>query len=170
MKLTTSFICIAMLTICSLLFGCASLNSTAVLDMVASRAEGAVKLATLADLQAHPEHRLAFAAGKVAMDGFLMSTNSSSAELKRLLEKLPIKEFQGSDGAMVLEGAMLVYDFATMFAYQAQSAPAVVKLATAVRNGLDAALSQSVDGTRTLRGAAAPTSPPKLVPKKVILI
>lgn len=159
---------ICLLSILTFLFGCKTVNTPELVQFVAARAGDAARIATIVDLQAHPEHRIAFQAAKVAMDGLLRGTNYSSADFKAVLAKLPVKEFQGAQGAMVLEGALLVYDLVTMFAYDVQSAPALAAVMTSVRDGISGALSTPVDSI--VRSKAIASGKPALIPVRIIRI
>jgi len=143
------------LFIVPLLLGCKTISNPALLDFVAARAGQAVKIAVLADLKSNPGHAPAYGAAVQALDGLLRSTNYSSAAFKEILAQLPIKEFRGDTGALVIEGGLLIFDLVTMFAFDPQSQPALLAVMLQVRDGLIEALVQSQPG-QTAKAETAP--------------
>ena len=155
----------------ALLCGCITLNKPAVIEMVANRAGDAAKIAVLADLQANPTHRPQYEAAVLMLDGLMQAPTYSSASLEAILATLPIKEFRGLQGAIVLKGGLMVFDLLTMFGYKVESIPAIVQVVAKVREGIASALAEPAPSslTRAMKaGQAAPVKP--LVAKRVIRI
>jgi len=153
-----------------LLLGCKTLSDPALIQFVADRAGQAAHVAVLVDLKTYPTHAPAYAAAVQALDGLMQSPNYSSAELKAILAKLPIKEFRGDTGALILEGGLMVFDLVTMFGYHIQSQPAILAVMLSVRNGINDALPPTADSviTATPRSPLGrPTPDQPLTPKRV---
>jgi len=133
---------LALLLVPALLLGpgCRTLADGQLLNQVAVIAGSAARLGTQADLQAHPEHRAAFEVGRLLLDGFLNAGDYDAAKLQRVLGELPIREFRGENGALIIEGAVLVYSVLSATLFDAQSAPAIQTLAVAIRDGIERAL------------------------------
>lgn len=148
-----------------LLLGCSTLTSPEVIQFVADRAEQATRIAVVSDLTANPTHRVAYAAGVVALDALLQSENYDSEAFKAALAALPIKEFQGPQGALLVEGSVFVFDLVTMFAYNIESEPAVHLVMQGIRDGMSSALATSKTATR-----AFPQPAKALVPRKTVRI
>lgn len=148
------------------LLGCTTTGDSTLLRFVAARAGDAARIAVIADLQANPSHRLPIQAGLVALDALIQSGKYSSAEFKAVLQQLPIKEFRGTQGALVLEGSLLVFDLVTMFAYDITTVPAVQEVMLSVREGISAGLGVPVAATAQVASRAGP--PDKLIPIRVI--
>ena len=136
----------------------------ALVEFVANRAGDAARIGVAIDLQAKPEHRVAYAAAVVALDGLLQREEYTSADFQAVLALLPIKEFQGDTGALVLQGTVMVFDLVTMVAWDVDSVPALKSVMTQVRNGIKIALD-----ARITRSIEAPSDVPSkaLVPSKV---
>jgi hypothetical protein len=147
------------LFIIPLLLGCKTLSDPAVIQFVSARAGDAARIAVGVDLESNPDHRAAFVAGVAALDGLMRSTNYSSALFSEALAQLPIEEFRGDNGALILEGGLLVFDLVTMFAYDIESQPALLSVMTSVRNGIAAAL-DSTAASRARVSRSAPAMPP----------
>lgn len=140
------------IALAGLLLGCQTVNSPFV-GIAANIAQSAARLGVLYDLQANPQHRIAFEVGKVALDGFLNAGDFNALKLQTLLQSLPIDQFKGERGAIIVEGAVLIYSIATATMFDVRSAPAVQMIATAIRDGLAAGLAGSGSTITTARGA-----------------
>ena len=124
----------------------------ALIEFVASRAGDAARIGVALDLQTHPEHRVAYAAAVIALDGLLQRQDYTSADFQAVLACLPVKEFQGDSGALVLQGTVMVFDLFTMFGYDVNSTPALKSVMTRVREGINLALAGPVIKTRAITG------------------
>jgi hypothetical protein len=112
-----------------------------IISFIAARSGDAARIAVIADVAQHPEHRIAFQAAVVGLDGLLQSTNYDAATFRAVLATLPIKEFEGQNGVLVLTGVLTVFDLVTMFGYEVTTAPAVAAVMQSVRDGIDQGLS-----------------------------
>ena len=138
-----------------LLFGCKTLSPPDLIAFISARAGEAVIVAVASDISANPGHRPAFVTCIAALDGLMQQPGYSSAEFKAALAALPIKEFQGSQGALVLSGAVMVFDLVTMFAYDVTTAPALLSVSLAVRDGIKQGLTFQNETRNPIQAEAA---------------
>jgi len=122
----------------ALALGCTTAQLNTGLALAAELAGNAATYATRADLAVHPDHRGAFEAAKIALDGLLRSSDYSRASFSAALRQLPIAELRGNEGC--IDASLIVFDVLTQLAFDVQSAPAVAKIMAAVRDGLVAGL------------------------------
>jgi hypothetical protein len=145
------------LLIIPIIIGCTTTQLNSLVDTAASLAGSTARIATIADLASNPSHRPMLEAGVIALDGLLRSTNYTSAKFQEVLRKLPIWTTEsgsdgiyGTDGAIYqfsIGGGVAVIDLVANVAFDVQSAPALSRIMTSVRNGISEGLSS---GTRNV--------------------
>ncbi len=128
------------LLVSTLLFGCATpLFSPESIPVAAALAKAVARDGTVMDLQARTQDRIAFLAGKTALDALLKTTNIDVAELKSALSRLPLDTIVGPGGAIILTNLntpILIFQLATSMAFNVQSSEAAAAIALAVRDGI----------------------------------
>jgi hypothetical protein len=158
------------LFIVPLLLGCKTISSPELISFVAARAGEAAQYAVTEDLRANPKNRPLYVAGVAALDGLSQSVSYSSADFKAALAALPIFK-NGSDvigryGGLALTVGVAVFDLATMFGYDVQTAPALLSVTVSVRNAVQAALDTEPAIAKAARELSPPPEPRKLIAKR----
>lgn len=150
----------------ALLFGtgCASTTPQQRIALGSLIAGNAAKIGAAYDLGVNPGHRGAYVAGVLALDALLKNGDYTAAKLQAALQQLPIKEFQGDSGTLIVSATVLAYDIASQLYFDPQSAPAVQAFAQAIRDGLQAALDAP---PRAKSASPVPKSLPPPAPEKL---
>jgi len=109
----------------------------------ASLAEGATTVGTLADLATHPEHRVLFQTSRAALSNFVAGAGTDADSLYGALAILQplipaLRDVQGN--AVILAGAVKLFDAITGWEATVDGSLAVQTIARAILRGLDAAL------------------------------
>lgn len=121
----------------------------AYLNLAAAVARNATAIAVTADLQAKPEHRQAYQVAEVVLSKFMADGTYAPEKLQAALSALPIGKLDGEQGALVLLGAVSVFDAASATLFDVESAPAVKRVGQAVLDGLRVGL--AAPATRSVR-------------------
>jgi hypothetical protein len=138
-QITSLLITIGLAAFCC---GCKTTTSQQQIATASALAYEAAYVGTALDLSAHPEHRKGFELGLVALSGLLKSTNYTSAELVAALNKLPLKELQGENGAIVIGAIVSVFDLARNLWIDTADQPAwVAAVGGSIERGIRDALS-----------------------------
>lgn len=100
---------IPLVFLCSLLAGCATTTSNT--ERWAVVAKIAARRGTTETLRRHPEYRPAFEAALAGVDALLLTPGPVSREaLLKELQKLPVKELHGEEGALLFADAFDLFD------------------------------------------------------------
>jgi hypothetical protein len=158
-----------------LLLGCKTFNqptSPEILQFVANRARDAASIATAIAVKSHPEYRVAFEAGVIALDGLLQTTNYNSADFKGVLKTLPMwnewDQALGDYGGLALDLFVTVFDIETTFGYKIEAGSALKLVMIAVKEGVASGLSATPKVAASLKVAKTPEE--VVVVKKVTFI
>lgn len=143
---TLSVLC---LLSCLWFAGCATTNSTNT-DPAAVEAARIARMTTVAELaaftgtslrlQSHPQDRPLFEASLAALDVLVSDQNYDPAALQGALQKLPIKELQGEQGALILGAALILYDSYARDVVKLDRSIYVLPVINAVRSGISRGL------------------------------
>lgn len=124
----------------SILFlGCRTVTGDGTLEVAARLTETAVATGVSIDLAANPDHRAIYQTGALTLSQ-LLRDGADASQLSAAIQALPIKELRSPTGVLLVGVGISVVDLAGATLFDIQSVPAMVKIATAVRDGLDAAL------------------------------
>lgn len=141
-------------------------SDPATIDFVAKRAKNAAQIGVALDLKARPEHRLAFEAAVVALDGLLNRGDFTGNDLSAVLSVLPLDggELQGDEGVLLIGqvAPIIILDIATLFGFNIDSLPALKAIAGGIRDGIKAGLASPVVKTRDI------TSPSEVPGKRFV--
>jgi hypothetical protein len=149
----TAFVSAALLSMCST--GCitkrpeGSTNATWI-NVAAKIATNATYDSVSIDLITHSEHRSAYITAENSLTKLLKKDTISAMELSDFVASLPIKKFQSSEGMLWAITLATVFDASTGIQLDISSAPAVRKVAEAIKDGLHAALYPKITETRTI--------------------
>ena len=125
------------------LTGCKTRTPTQNIAFAAALAKSATVMGVGYDLTANPDHRQAYEIAVQSLNLVLRSGNYDSKALAAALANLPVKELKGTQGALIVAGAVSVFELATATFLDIESSAAVFAVATAVRDGLEAALAST---------------------------
>lgn len=143
----------------------------ALVQEFATIAEGATQAGTMADLAMHPEHRTIFLASQAALSSFVAGAGTDANSLYGALAALQplIPALRGTQGAVILAGAIRVFDAVTGWEATVDSSTAVQTISRAILRGLDAGLAAAPVVTSQSAARAAPKAAPEpLVPTRRI--
>lgn len=91
-------------------------------------------------MQQHPDHRAAYEVAALALTRLVDASNWDAKEFAAVLAKLPVKQLQGSQGALLVQGTVLLWDLMGQTLFDPTSPNALKAMITAVRDGLNQAL------------------------------
>lgn len=138
--------------------GCAwsKANANTLINIAATVAGNAARYGAAANIAAHPENRAIYQAVVLELNAAVLQEEILGAtQLEAVLSKLPVKALNGPLGVLSMEGGLLIYQLTSETLFSPQTITGVKRVATAIRDGLVAAL-------------AAPPTPP-LPPAQVVL-
>lgn len=113
-------------------------------DKAAKIVEDAVSVAGWLYLQKNPQDRNKFELAVTGLNALIGGTNYSAIEFAKVLQELPVKQFQGPSGAMTISLVVEVWGGVQTIVTPITEKELVQKTMIAARNGLQAAL----DSTR----------------------
>lgn len=142
-------------------------TDTQKIAFAAALAKSAVVMGVGYDLQANPEHRVAYEVAEQSLNMLLKNGNYDAAKLAAALQSLPVKELKGTQGALIISGAVSVFELATSTFFDPSSSQAVFAVGTAVRDGLATALATTPTVTATLMRVGPPSGPTYKIPSAV---
>ena len=111
--------------------------------IAATVAGNAAEIGAGLDLKDNPSHRPLYAAAKGALDALVRDGKWDAVKFQQALRLLPVGAFQGNLGLLIAGTIVQVYDAATGELLLVESAPALAKVITSVRDGLERALAAS---------------------------
>jgi hypothetical protein len=132
-----------LLALCAMICaGCKTTGgqSTITPGRVATVAEFAAFEGATIWLAKHPEDRLAFEVARDALTVLYNGTNATPADVRAVFEKLPIKELKGSEGAVYIGGAIILYDALVRENVNLDSNEWLKPVILGLKHGLDSAL------------------------------
>lgn len=131
-----------------LLMGCKTFPTT---DDMAFIAGDATFLGSSWYLADHQDKRPDFAAAKLALDAMIADKNADPIAFQKVLASLPIKEFQGTKGGIVVGEAVSLWSRYSQKVAKLDTQQKVMPIIVAVRDGLARALGSPTAGVNMPR-------------------
>lgn len=134
-----------------LCFGCKTTAPGTIpqwIEVAATVAQTAASVGVAVDLQSNPAHRVAFQLAEAALTAMIDRQGWNASDFAQILSGLPL--LQGPNGVLVATAIASVFDLATGTWLDVESAPAVKRVVSAVRDGIRAGL-LSGTGSKSLK-------------------
>jgi hypothetical protein len=146
MKKLISSILVAALAVLPVTFtGCATPEQTqAAVILVSLAAKNAAYFGVSADLKAHPERREAYIQAKNALNLFAAFGANDTEQLIKILRSLPVGEFQGEDGLMIVGDIVVIVDAANKV-FKLKDSKALQEYAIPVAKAVSAGITLALD-------------------------
>jgi len=146
MKLRTALSLMLTSSLCLMLMGCTWFKTSSAQKQIAlasTLAYEATFIGVTLDLKAHPDRRPSYAVAQGFLSTFI-TTNTGYGDLAVALQKLPIKELKGENGALIVSGIVTIYSLAKeSFIDVANTPPWIAGVGGAIDRGLKDALAMS---------------------------
>jgi len=143
MKLRTALSLTFTSALCLALMGCSWFKTSSAQKQIALASTIAYEAAFIGvslDLKAHPDRRASYQVAQGFLSTFI-TTNTAYADLSVALQKLPIKELQGENGAIIISGIVSIYVLAKdSFIDVANTPPWIAGVGGAIDRGIRDAL------------------------------
>ena len=117
-------------------------------------AQDAAYVGTTITLQTNPQYRPAFDQARLALEGLVAAGSGSPSDLQDVLSRLPVKQLQGTNGAIVVQQAVVILNAARAELAKLDKAQVYSGYVQPIAQGLLAGLDQALGVP-----ASAPAAP-----------
>jgi hypothetical protein len=130
--------------------GCRTIDQASLLQLACNVARTSVAYGVQVDCNRYPDHKAAWAAGRLALDKILQADNFDPAALRTALAALPLRELQGPQGALVIDTIITVFSAGTDTFLDIKKSPTLYAIGSAVRDGIEAGMKGFGGGTKAI--------------------